>query len=370
MVLKQIDLQNFRLHRSTSIVFSDNLNLIIGGNGQGKTSILEAIYYLCTTKNLNFASESDVVTFGEQSFNTEGLFVDLTQNHTRLYYDLMKNRKNYFLDSKQILSSSDVIGRFPIVTLIQPDHAITLGAPADRRRFVDSIISQSSHTYLEILLEYNKILRQRSSLLSQIKEFRNSSVIEQLEVWTNSLVNNGSELIRYRLKFIEEFTTYVIEAYNQIIENDEQPKIEYSTIQNIDYENIKERFLEEVNAVREDELRRGVNLIGPHRDDFIFYITDHELKRFGSQGQHKTFQIALRFAQFFYIKEKLGKTPIFLMDDVFGELDTYRAGKISNYLSQVGQVFITMTDFSRIEELSTLSGSKKIRIENGAATYL
>ncbi|MEW6506726.1 MAG: DNA replication and repair protein RecF [Bacteroidota bacterium] len=370
MVLKQIDLQNFRLHRSTSIVFSDKLNIIIGGNGQGKTSILEAIYYLCTTKNLTLASESDVVTFGEQAFNTEGKFVDLTENHVRLYYDLIKNRKNFFLDNKQLFSSADVIGKFPIVTLIQPDHAITLGSPSERRRFVDSIISQTNHTYLEILLEYNKILRQRSSLLSQIKEYRNHSTLEQLEVWTNSLANNGCELIKYRIKFIEEFSAFVSEAYKQIIEYDEKPKIKYYSIQEIDIKNIKERFLEEINAVREDEIRRGVNLIGPHRDDFIFYINDRELKRFGSQGQHKTFQVALRFAQFFYIKEKLGKTPIFLMDDVFGELDTYRAGKISNYLFQVGQTFITMTDFSKIDELKNLSGSKKIKIENGTAKYI
>ncbi|NMB81785.1 MAG: DNA replication and repair protein RecF [Ignavibacteria bacterium] len=370
MVLKQIDLQNFRLHRSTSIVFSDNLNLIIGGNGQGKTSILEAIYYLCTTKNLNFASESDVVTFCEQSFNTEGLFGDLTENNARLYYDSIKNKKNYFLDGKQIFSSADVIGKFPVVTLIQSDHAITLGAPSDRRRFIDSIISQSSHTYLEILLEYNKILRQRSSVLSQIKEYRNSANIEQLDIWTDSLINNGTEIIKHRLNFVEEFRNYVNQAYIQIINNDEVPSIEYSSIQEISLENVRERFVQELYAAREDEIRRGVNLIGPHRDDYIFYINNNELKRFGSQGQHKTFQIALRFAQFFYIKEKLGRTPIFLMDDVFGELDTYRAGKISNFLSKVGQAFITMTDFTRVDELKNLGNSKKIKVENGTAAYI
>lgn len=369
MVLKQIVLQNFRLHKNSSIDFSDNLNLIIGGNGQGKTSILEAIYYLCTTKNLNSASESDVVTFGENNFNTEGIFVDLIENRTRLYYDSFKNKKTYFLDDKQIQSSADVIGKFPVVTLIQPDHAITLGAPSDRRKFIDSIISQASHTYLEILLDYNKVLRQRSSVLWQIKESRNSTTIDQLDAWTESLIKNGTELIKYRLNFINEFVDYVKEAYKQIIDNGEQPNIEYSSISEINYENIKERFEEELNALREDEIRRGVNLVGPHRDDYIFYINNNELKRFGSQGQHKTFQIALRFAQYFFIKEKLGKTPIFLMDDIFGELDSFRAGRISNYLSQIGQAFITMTDFTRVEELKSFI-SKKIKVENGTAAYI
>lgn len=369
MVLKQIVLQNFRLHKNSSIDFSDNLNLIIGGNGQGKTSILEAIYYLCTTKNLNSASESDVVTFGENNFNTEGIFVDLIENRTRFYYDSFKNKKTYFLDDKQIQSSADVIGKFPVVTLIQPDHAITLGAPSDRRKFIDSIISQASHTYLEILLDYNKVLRQRSSVLWQVKESRNSTTLDQLDAWTDSLIRNGAELIKHRLNFINEFVDYVKDAYKQIIENDEQPNIEYSSISEINYENIKERFEEELNALREDEIRRGVNLVGPHRDDYIFYINNNELKRFGSQGQHKTFQIALRFAQYFFIKEKLGKTPIFLMDDIFGELDSFRAGRISNYLSQIGQAFITMTDFTRVEELKSFI-SKKIKVENGTAAYI
>ena len=370
MVLKQIELQNFRLHRSTSIGFSDSLNLIIGGNGQGKTSILEAIYYLCTTKNLNLAAESDVVSFGEQYFSAEGKFSDLTLNSTKIIFDSVKNKKSFFLDEKQVQNSTDVIGKYPVVTLIQPDHAITLGAPSDRRRFVDSVISQASHTYLEMLLEYNKTLRQRSALLYRLKESRNTELLEQLEAWTESLISSGSELIKQRIKFVFEFSTHVKEAYLHIIEHDEGPEITYSSIPEINVDNVTVRFREELNAAREDELRRGVNLIGPHRDDFIFYINNHELKRFGSQGQHKTFQIALRFAQFFYIKEKLGRTPIFLMDDVFGELDTFRAGKISKYLSQVGQAFITMTDLTKVDELNILSGSQKIKVEHGTAAYI
>ena len=189
MVLKQIELQNFRLHKHTSLDFSDKLNLIVGGNGQGKTSILEAIYYLCTTKNLNLANENDVVMFGEQFFEAKGRFLDLTQNQSRLLYDLPKNKKNFFLDDKQVYNSSSIIGKFPIVSLIQSDHAITQGAPADRRRFVDSVISQASHAYLEILLEYNKTLRQRSSLLSQIKESRSINLFSQLEAWTEALIS-------------------------------------------------------------------------------------------------------------------------------------------------------------------------------------
>ena len=367
MVLKQIDLQNFRLHKNTSLEFSDKLNLIIGGNGQGKTSILEAIYYLCTTKNLNLAAENDVVTFGENCFDARGKFSDLADSTTRIYFDAVKNKKSFFVDDKQIFSSASVIGKFPIVSLIQADHAVTLGAPSNRRRFVDSVISQASHAYLEMILDYGKTLRQRSSLLAQIKESRNRNLYDQLDAWTDSLITSGSEIIKHRMQFVNEFNLYLHEAYNNIIENKEEPLINYTPLHEVTEDNIAEKFREEINAAREDELRRAVNLVGPHRDDFIFSINDLELKRFGSQGQHKTFQIALRFAQFFFIKEKLGKTPLFLMDDVFGELDTYRAGRISEYLSKIGQAFITLTDLTKTEGLNIRGENILIKVSNGTA---
>ena len=369
MVLKQIELQNFRLHKNTSLNFSEKLNLIVGGNGQGKTSILEAIYYLSTTKNLNLANENDVIMFGEQFFDAKGNFSDLTENNTRIFFDASKGKKNFYLDGKQIFNSTSVIGKFPIVSLIQSDHAITQGAPAERRRFVDSVISQASHTYLEMLLEYNKTLRQRSSLLTQIKETRNQNLYDQLDAWTESLIINGTEIIKHRQNFVAEFNGYLKESYNQIIEATEEPKIIYDSFSGTDQEKIAERFREELSDLREDELRRGTNLAGPHRDDFIFYINDLELKRFGSQGQHKTFQIALRFGQFFFMKEKLGKTPIFLMDDVFGELDIYRSGRISRYLSQIGQAFITMTDLTKTEGLDLGKENLLIKVNNGKAAY-
>lgn len=366
MVLKQIDLLNFRLHKNTSINFSDSLNYIVGGNGQGKTSILEAIYYLCTTKNLNFASDGDAVSFGSEYFEARGRFSDYTENDARIFYDSLKSRKSYFLNEKLMNSSSEVIGKFPIVALIQSDHTITLGGPADRRKFIDSVISQSSETYLKILLEYNKTLRQRSSLLGQIREGGSSSLYSQLESWTKSLIINGAELIRHRLKFIGEFKNYISDAYGRIMTEAEIPEIVYGSIPGINEENAQDKLYEETLAQRDGEIRRAANLVGPHRDDYIFLINGNELKRYGSQGQHKTFQIALRFGQFFYMKDKLGKTPIFLMDDVFGELDTYRAGKISEYLSEVGQAFITMTDLTNREGLTVNSDSRVIKIYNGA----
>ncbi len=190
-----------------------------------------------------------------------------------------------------------------------------------------------------------------------------------MEAWTSSLVQIGTEVIKHRINFVKEFNEYIKKPYEQIMNKKENPAIHYkSLIFNNDNE-VERIFKEKLEEIKKDELRRARNLIGPHRDDFEFYIDDLELKKFGSQGQHKTFQIALRFSQFFYLLDKLGIKPIFLMDDIFGELDTYRAEKISSYLSSIGQAFITMTDLSKLESLTKRDGDLLLTVENGNVAY-
>ncbi len=369
MILERIALSNFRLHKNSTIDFSENLNYIVGGNGQGKTTILEAIYYLCTTKSLNQASDSEALNFDESFFEITGSFKDAVKNKIRIYFGLDTNRKTVFLDDKQINRASTLIGKFPVVTLTQSDHSITLGAPAERRKFVDSVISQSNETYLNILLEYNKTLRQRSSLLSQIKETNNRSLFSQLEAWTGTLVNAGTEIVKHRIRFIKTFKEYIEKSYQRVMEGKETPSIHYDFYGETEEELIEEKFKEELKNRYQDELRRATNLVGPHRDDLIFAINRNDLKKYGSQGQHKTFQIALRFGEFFYLKDIRSKVPIFLMDDVFGELDTFRSKKISGYLKDIGQAFITMTDFTNLEHLLRSENDRVIKVENGNAAY-
>lgn len=370
MILNSVELKNFRLHSNTKLDFSEKINFIVGGNGQGKTTLLEAIYYLCTTKSINQTPDGESVKFSENFFEVNGNFEGFSKNKIRLYFEKDVNKKNIFLDGKQVYRSSDLIGKFPVVALLQSDHEITQGAPAERRRFVDSIISQSSATYLKLLLEYSKTLRHRSSLLSKIKEFNSPELFDQLDAWTNSLAKLGTEIIKHRLSFVKEFNEFIKKPYEHIMSEKEIPKIVYKPFEDFTEENILELFLEKLNEIRKLELIRARNLVGPHRDDFDFFINDLELRKYGSQGQHKTFQIALRFSQFFYLEEKLGSKPIFLMDDVFGELDTYRAEKISNYLSSIGQAFITMTDFSNLKSLTKRDEDKIFNVENGNVTYV
>ncbi len=369
MILTSLSLKNFRIHKDTSLNFSDNLNFIVGGNGQGKTSILESIYYLCTTKSSGSQSDSDSVKFNETEFEINGSFSDLSEDKVRVFFSSVENKKYYFQNNKQIGRAADAIGKFPVVLLTPADHSITQGSPGDRRKFVDSVISQSSETYLKILLDYNKTLRQRSSLLSQLKENRSRQLFDELDAWSTKLVQSGIELVKHRQKFINEFNAFIINSYKIVMGNDEAPGICYNYLNGNNKENIEEQFFNLLKEKKEEELRRASNLVGPHRDDFIFEINNINLRNFGSQGQHKTFQVALRFAQFFYLKNVTSKTPIFLLDDVFGELDANRSSKINEYLREVGQAFITLTDLADISYLKISGKDKVIKLNGGAIVY-
>ena len=206
MILTSISLRNFRIHRDIKIKFSENLNYIVGGNGQGKTTILDSIYYLCTTKSHYTKTDGESVSFNEEDFELNGNFKDVSGSKIRIVYSQKENKKKYFQDNKKITRSVDIIGKFPVVILTPADHSITQGYPGDRRKFVDSVISQASNTYLKMLLDYNKTLRQRSSLLSQIKESRRTSLLEELNAWTAKLIQAGTEIIKHRKRsFLKRF---------------------------------------------------------------------------------------------------------------------------------------------------------------------
>jgi DNA replication and repair protein RecF len=212
MILVSIQLKNFRSHKDISLNFSEELNYIIGGNGQGKTSILESIYYLCTTKGHNSKSDSEVVRFNENEFEVKGFIRDITDNDVRVFYSLYENKKYYFQNSKLVSRPSEIIGKYPVVILTPADHSITQGSPADIIRFVDSVISQASETYLKTLLDYNKTLRQRSALLSSFKsqnsgtiytgETRYAVPLDEFEAWTEKLIQ-GTEIINYRKNLLK-----------------------------------------------------------------------------------------------------------------------------------------------------------------------
>jgi DNA replication and repair protein RecF len=365
MILSLIHLKNFRKHINLSLNFSDKINYIVGINGIGKTSILEAIYFICTTKGYKSKSDGELLNFDEEILEVDGAFKNQVTHIARILYSAGNNRKNYILDEKQVARFQEIIGRFPVIILTPEDHNITQEQPAHRRKFVDAAISQSNKLYLETLLDYNKILKHRAALLYKFKENGNRSLLEQLDIWNEKLVEAGVQIINYRIKFVTEIYDYVNFSYHEIVNTDETPGIDYSYLEDCNGADITSRFSDLLELRKNEEIRRGINLVGPHKDDFIFTINGRNLRNFGSQGQHKTFQIALKFAQYFYMKEKAGEDPIFLLDDVFGELDLNRAIKISELLQQAGQVFITLTDFAKFNFLKLRHDDSVIKFEAG-----
>jgi DNA replication and repair protein RecF len=369
MFLSSINLRNIRKHTETKFEFADKLNYIVGGNGVGKTTILEAIYYLCTTKSCVTTTDSEAVRIGERGFDIIGFFSGSTRESVQIKYTSGDNKKMYILNNKPVNRFSDIVGKFPAVLLSPGDHSITQGYSSDRRKFVDSVISQASRTYLKILIEYNKILKQRTYLLNRLHEGGGRDYHE-LEAWNAKLITSGAEIIRHRQNFILIFQPYIKESFQKILFGKEEPKIYYYFLEGKYTDEYEKGFGELLDRRRDEEIRRGTNLVGPHKDDFIFEINEMSLRNFGSQGQHKTYQTALRFAEYFYLKDKTGKSPTFLLDDVFGELDAERAAAISNYLGEIGQAFITLTDFGNIKFLNMNKDNRVINISTeGKISY-
>jgi len=369
MVLQSLQLKNYRIHTDSFLNFSDGINFIVGENGQGKTTILEAIYSLCTTKNFKASSEQELLQFSSTECEVTGTFQEYTSDNVRIYYSASENKRSFLVNGKQIYRPSEIIGKFPIVLLTPEDHQLTQGAPVDRRKFVDAILSQSNPLYMETLLDYSKTIKHRSFLLNKMKEDFRSVSFDELEAWNAKMVGAGSSLIAYRKKFLTLFNAYLLQAYSSILNHEEIPFIDYQTTIANGEADLEKNFFEQLAKRKDEEIRRGTNLVGPHRDDFIFSINGKALRVFGSQGQHKTFQVALRFAQFFYMKDILGRTPIFLLDDAFGELDAKRAVHISNYIRNVGQAFITATDLANLSFLLRNENDRVIEISDGKVSY-
>lgn len=369
MFIEYLQLNNFRLHKDIAINFSESLNYIVGGNAQGKTTLLEAIHLLSTTKSFSNNKDKEIVSFGEDFFQIKSNIFDKIENNILIRYEYYENKKRYIINNKEINRPSEVIGIFPIVFLSPQDALYTMGSPGDRRKLIDSIISQYNKSYLNYLLEYKRILRQRAAVLIELKENQNKNLYNELDVWTSRLTEIGTKIILERKNFLDEYSKYLQKAFNFIREDIDQAEIKYSTIVDDFSLDIEKEFRDKVEKEINNEIKRGLNLVGPHKDDFIFYINKVNLKEFGSQGEHKTFQVAIRFSEYFYLQDKINKNPIFLLDDVFGELDVNRGKKISEYLSNIGQAFITMTDFTKRNELRKEMNDRIIKITDGVINY-
>jgi len=365
MILSGITLSNFRNHTASAAEFGPGINALFGDNGQGKTNVLEAVSYLSLTKSFYAASDADVLQIGKDAFEVQGSMVSDggVPHGVRAAYTRMPAVKTFAIDGAAPLTMASVIGRFPVVILSPENSAITFGGPSERRKFIDMTLSQISSVYLDDLLEYRRVLKQRNRILSDARLHGHLKggpaggtpvgtvpVAGLIEPWTEGLIRYGSRIAHRRRIFLEEFRAYLRAAYHDLVPSAEEPEAVYrcsfDSGDAADPGAMGERMRADLDARKSEELKRGLTLAGPHRDDLTLTINGIGVQQFASQGQHKTLLVALKVAEYMYVRERRQETPLFLLDDVFSELDDRRAHKILGLAMGLGQSMITTTDQS------------------------
>ncbi len=343
MRIISIELSHFRNHVSTSLEWARHLNIITGPNGAGKSSLIDAIHYLCMSRSFVANSDQYVVNRDAASFLIRGTFEGQIRSGFAITCTYSRGEgKKIYVNESPLERLSDLIGVVPVVLLSPEDKKLTSEGPAERRSFLDALISQISKSYLRDLIEYRRVLRQRNRLLSAYDDGHLPATL--LEPWDVQLVEAGSHIIAMRTRILNDYRRYLREAYHKMSGIDLIPDFEYKTFcePSAEIETIREQFSRALAHQSEKERELRYTVTGPHRDDLIFTLDGMELRKFGSQGQHRLFALSLKLAQLSFFTEYLDDLPILLLDDVFGDLDPHKIEILLDTLAlHEGQTFIT-----------------------------
>ena len=347
MEIQRLRLLSFRAHADSHLHFAPKINLIYGPNGAGKTNLLEAVHYLALSKSFLVASDQYALRKGCPYFEIEAGFSGLHRKNVsvRLVY-MPGEGKRIFVNQASLERLAQIVGIIPLVIFAPSDHALTAEGPEFRRRFMDNILSQSHPAYLDDLLTYRRALRQRNALLADARSTR-SLPPGIIASWNAELVELGARIIAQRLRFLGRFQHVLAEACTRLSGTGETPTMAYRTIARFDddapREHIAAAFEEQLIRSQHRERSAGRTLVGPHRDELVFQLNGLDVRRYASQGQHRTFGLALKLAQYFFLREELGEPPILLLDDLFGSLDAGRTRIVLDLLrsDDVGQSLIT-----------------------------
>lgn len=344
MFLKKLSLINYKNFASQSFDFDTKINCFVGDNGVGKTNVLDAIYHLSFGKSYFNPIATQNIKHDEDFFVIEGEFLKEDREEKILCSFKKGMKKVIKRNAKTYEKFSDHIGFIPLVIISPADRDLIIEGSETRRKFMDGVISQSDKTYLQNLLKYNKVLAQRNSLL---KYFAVNHTFDRttLGIYNEQLQQYGQEIFTKRMDFIELFIPIFKEQYIAISGNREPVDLTYqSKLLEDDLVTLLEKSLEKDKALQ-------YTSTGIHRDDLMFAIDGHPIKKFGSQGQQKSFLIALKLAQFQLIKKQAGTTPLLLLDDIFDKLDENRVAHIIRLVNEdnFGQIFLSDTHAERTE---------------------
>lgn len=342
MVIQEIRLKDFRAHGETHFSFGPGINLLCGPNGIGKTNVLEAIHYLCLTKSFLVSTDQYVLRHGATFFEVEGDFTGDLRDHLRIRAAYATTGgKRIFLNGSPVEKLSSLIGQIPVAVFSPEDQKLTAGGPDERRRFLNIVISQSSAVYLKDLMRYRRALKQRNEILQTARKTGRSLDTEVLNSWSSEMVDIGARIIAARMQFVDSFSALLEEEHRKIGSVVEKPTMTYVPFPELTFENsleqIRDAFLDALDRNSRRERDRGITVVGPHRDEVVFRLDGIEVRRYASQGQHRTFGMAMKLAEYRYLMEMTEETPILLLDDVFDNLDRDRIAVFLEILTHEGR---------------------------------
>ena len=362
MILKRISILNYKNLEQVELDFSPKMNCFIGQNGMGKTNLLDAVYYLSFCKSSANPIDSQNIKHNQDFFVVQGSYLTDEGEPEEVYCGLKRRQKKQFKRNKKEYSKlSDHIGLIPLVMVSPADSELILGGSEERRRFMDVVISQYDREYLSTLIRYNKAMAQRNTLLKAEVEPDD----ELMNVWEEMMASAGEVVFRKRNDFINEFIPTFQSFYSYISQDQE--------VVNLSYEShaMQGNLLQIIRESRQRDHIMGYSLKGIHKDDLVMQLAEYPIKREGSQGQNKTYLVALKLAQFDFLRRTgSNTTPLLLLDDIFDKLDASRVEQIVKLVSgdKFGQIFITDTNRDHLDKiLRKIEGEYKVfGVEQGA----
>ena len=334
MIIRSLELQNFRNYENAHIEFSQGVNIFYGDNAQGKTNILEAVYLGATARSHRAGKDREMIRFGEEEAHIK-YFVEKRDIVDRVDMHLKKSRaKGIALNGMPLRRASDLFGIANVVFFSPEDLNIIKEGPSERRKFIDMELCQLDKVYMSNLANYNKVVMQRNKLLKDMD--LHQDYMDTLQVWDMQMVKYGCEVIRRREQFVRQLEAMMKEIHASITGGKEEITVSYEP--SVSAEN----FERELEKGRSRDLKARVSLIGPHRDDLAFMLGDIDIRTFGSQGQQRTAALSLKLSEIQIVKERIGDQPVLLLDDVLSELDSSRQEKLLDSIQHV-QTFLTCT---------------------------
>ena len=351
MYLEDIELQNYRNYEQTALTFSSSINVLIGENAQGKTNLIESIYFLAMSRSHRTSRDRELIRWDSDFAKVKGLLKKKSHS-VPLEIILSKRGKQAKLNHLEQKKLSDYIGQLNVILFAPEDLTLVKGSPSVRRKFVDMELGQMNKIYLYHLTQFQQILKQRNQFLKQARFKKDYDKI-YLDVLTEQLATEAAEVLHSRFKFVNQLSDLANAVQKDISNEKESLSIRYKSSSSADetmtVEEIFNHLMEDYENSLSQEIDQGTTTVGPHRDDLFFYVNDRNVQTYGSQGQQRTTALSLKLAEIELMREMTGEYPILLLDDVLSELDDSRQTHLLSSIQNKVQTFITTTSLDGVQ---------------------